>query len=384
MSMCRRDGQCHGRVSRSACKGAGAVEFLLAVPLVLLLGLGVWQWALVLHARQIIEFAASEAVRAGSLVHATEPSIDGGLALGLSSFWGDLSPDEARDRLMRASLTRLAAATRSGWLEWRQLSPTHESFADWGESVSTALAEGQGPAVLEIPTDNTAWRARNSLPASGRGGDRSGETVGAASGQTLLDASILRIELTLGVPLHVPLAGRFIAWVAQQRLGCPTVAALRAGALNIGAGDSAPGLAGFEGRLSVLGAGSRETEGAPAQAAPSCSFFEGPDHAGRVLPRLPVRVVAQARMQSGARVSARTPHRSQAVPARVESSSASLAGPMTPPLFGGADSAREAGPSGAIDTPLVDSDPPTRADGFLSIGGERVIWAPGACTMPPS
>ena len=69
-------------------QGASAVvEMLLAAPIVLLLGLGALQWALLLHARTAIEYALFEAARAGSVAQARPDAIESGLARGLLPFW---------------------------------------------------------------------------------------------------------------------------------------------------------------------------------------------------------------------------------------------------------------------------------------------------------
>ncbi|MEN9775713.1 MAG: hypothetical protein RL322_2783, partial [Pseudomonadota bacterium] len=72
---------------RRAQSGVGALEFLIALPVLLVLGLGAWQWAIVLQARQVLQQAVTEAVRGGGLGHASEQSIDQGLARGLITFW---------------------------------------------------------------------------------------------------------------------------------------------------------------------------------------------------------------------------------------------------------------------------------------------------------
>src|SRR5690606_14255866 len=76
------------RAARQA--GASAIEFALAAPVLLMLGLGALQWAMVFHARQAIEHAAIEAARAGSVGNALPEAIERGFARGLLPYWGTL------------------------------------------------------------------------------------------------------------------------------------------------------------------------------------------------------------------------------------------------------------------------------------------------------
>ena len=59
----------------------------LYIPVLLLLGLSIWQWALIMQARQIVDFAVREGARAGSLQHAEPAAIEQGLVSGLAPLW---------------------------------------------------------------------------------------------------------------------------------------------------------------------------------------------------------------------------------------------------------------------------------------------------------
>jgi hypothetical protein len=110
-------------------------------------------------------------------------------------------------------------------------------------------------------------------PASGRAGERSGEPIGAASGQTLSDANLLRLRLDYGVPLVVPVAGRLIAWALRAWDGCTASAPRRYGALALDA-----------------------PSGGFAPRADLCVVYG----AGNADARMPVRLSATIRMQSPA------------------------------------------------------------------------------------
>ena len=289
-------------VSRAPQRGAGAVEFLVAVPVMLLLGLLIWQWALVMQSRAIVDFAAREAARYGALSHAAPEAIEQGIISGLTPLWVSNAELAGSASALPASAVQFDVAVRAGWLTWRQLSPTRESFADWGILATAGARPGSADTPLEIPVDNPSLRSRYGAPLSvtGRPGGDMGyapmapssgglatEPVGPASGQTFREAGILRLELSVGVPLHVPLAGRFISWAARMFSGCEAGEPPHLGALRLdGPGAAVPAPA-------ALG-GADPTRASRSNQAPACALFSGLDHSGRVLPRLPVSVVGEA------------------------------------------------------------------------------------------
>lgn len=401
-------------VSRASQRGAGALEFVVAVPAMLLLGLLVWQWALVMQSRAIVDFAAREAARYGALGHAAPEAIEQGIISGLTPLWVTNAELTGPASALPASAVRFDVAVRAGWLTWRQLSPTRESFADWGIQAAAGARPGSADAALEIPVDNPSLRSRYGAPLSVNGrpggdmghppmvpgsesftapesgslmapgsGGRAAEPVGPASGQTFREAGILRLELSVGVPLHVPLAGRFISWAARMLGGCEAGEPPRLGALR---------LAGSAAAASAAGRGGADPNRASrSDQAPACAQFSGLDHSGRVLPRLPVNVVAEARMQSAARLSVRTPggvgakrFGGMGLSVPVASETSEQHPRQRPPTI--ADHS-PGGPAFSIAAPESSAFQATgveRQRGFLQIGGEREIWVPGACGFSPS
>ena len=146
--------------SRAPQYGAGAVEFLVAVPAMLLLGLLIWQWALVMQSRAIVDFAAREGARSGALGHAAPEAIEQGIVSGLTPLWVTDTDLVGPASAVPASAVRFDVAAREGWLVWRQLSPTRESFADWGSPAAAGVRSRAAEAALEIPLDNLALRSR--------------------------------------------------------------------------------------------------------------------------------------------------------------------------------------------------------------------------------
>ena len=335
-------------VTRARSQGVSAIETLLAAPIVLLLGLAVLQWALVFHGHTAVLRAATEGARAGSVDHALAEAIERGLARGLAP-WLHGSSDPA-DHLANLALTRahLAAGKAAGWVSWRQLSPTQESFSDWAEPARDADGE-LVIGLLEIPNDNLTMRAQSMSPTSGSVASRGSEPIGAASGQTLADANLLKIEFIYGVPVSVPIIGRVAAWVMRSVDGCRVGGARVLGAVNLGV---------------------------PAPSANprawACAYYDAIDETGALRPRWPVRVSATVRMQSPAR------------------SAAQAAAGQTAPLVGGALGAGHVDDASLFEPVAVSSLNPRgasagedgsvdRGSGFLRIGADRFLPDAGAC-----
>jgi len=264
-------------------RGFSAVETLLALPILLFLGLGAVQFALVYHAKQALNYALIEAARAGSLGHALPEAVETGLAQGLVPYlYGAQDAGERVANLARAR-THIALGRAQGWLVLEQLSPTPASFQDWAEPARDAYGVPID-GLLEIPNDNLAVRAVRTSPASGTAGTRAGEPIGNMSGQTLADANLLKLQLVYGVPVTVPVAGRLLSWALRAWDGCAMGQGRRYGALGLGAPSQGP-----------------------APRAWACAIYGDPELARSVgevglgVPRIPVRVDATVRMQTPAR-----------------------------------------------------------------------------------
>lgn len=324
--------------ARRTSRGLAALEALLALPVVLFAGLSALQFGLVLHARQAVQHSATEGVRGGAVGHAAPQAIEAGFARGLSPWL--YGADGAADHLAAVARTQahLVAGQAAGWVRWRQLSPTQRSFDDWAVPSLDALGLPV-PDSREIPTDNLVARTL-----------RSDARVGASSGQTLADANLLKIELTYGVPLTVPLAGRLGAWLMRGIDGCAASDERRLGALSLGL--------------------------MPASASPrawTCAFYDARDAGGRAVPRWPVRVSSTARLQQPAR-HAGTPSDD---PALAEAASLGIGEvalrPLVPPRPQ-TPGPGDGGPSG--------EEVGRRDDGFLQLGGQTPWPSPGVCMAP--
>ncbi len=311
------------------------------------------QWVLVFHGYQAVSHAAIEAARAGSVDHGSAAAVERGLARGLAPWIFGAGDRAEYDEAIERAGTELSRGRAAGWATWRRISPTRESFSDWG--VAARDDDGElVPGVLEIPNDNLGLLPGAFRPAGSVAGDRRGDPIGAASSQTLADANMLKIEFRYGVPLVVPFVGRFAARVMQAYDGC---------------GDAPTSMR--LGPLELLGTGTVER---PARAW-TCDHYRALDAAGRSRPRWPVRVSAAIRMQSTARDPDASPARSD---------DPHDAGPL-PAGHVGASSEFEPTPLARVNPagagPGADMSV-DRAPGFLRMGADRLIEVPGICTAP--
>lgn len=367
-------------------RGTAFVETLLALPIVLLLGLGALQWALLFHARTALEYALLEAARAGSVAQARPDAIEAGLGRGLMPFWFGVDATRPWPVAVGASAVQLRQGLAAGWVAWRQLAPTIDSFGDWGEPARDA-AGYPVPGLVEIPNDSLQWSSLRH-PAGGVAGLRGDEPIGARSQQTLTDANLLKLELRYGVPMTVPLVGRIAVWVMRIVDGCAAPSARRLGAVDLGTPSPSP---------------------AAAPRAWTCAMYLAPDASGTPVPRWPVRASTTIRMQSPARRSAMTPVRSQtavpgaasglapgvargtlqAAPPSTEPAAATWPAPppaelpataFTQPAGAGLEPGSGNRSVAVPATPSNDGSLARGASGWLEIGGERTFSVPGACS----
>jgi RHS repeat-associated protein len=174
-------------------KGAAVSEFLVAVPAMLALGLGVVQSLHFYQAKTVLNYATFEAARKGATTHAQlKPMLD---ELGMRMapvFGGDGSPEKLQQAIQQGrqetadkTITRLAV-----------LSPSAAAFNDFAR-------HNPETGKLEIPNHHLRYREHKKL--------------GAESGVNIQDANLLTIEATYGYKLAVPFIGPLLS-TALSRL----------------------------------------------------------------------------------------------------------------------------------------------------------------------
>lgn len=189
---------------RPAQNGAALVEVVVVVPTLLLLVMVIWQAALAYHAKNALNYAVHEAARAGSVHSAKLGSIQLAFQKAMLPYYGG-----GRTLSELADTAAKAATDLDGAVRIEILSPTQESFTDFhSPKLAEQLRLGSDAKVipnvgldeLQCPRDRP---------------DCAKDPKTNASGQTLLDANLLKLRVTYGIPEHkqMPLAGGLFTWV---------------------------------------------------------------------------------------------------------------------------------------------------------------------------
>ncbi|MBV7536048.1 OmpA family protein [Duganella sp. sic0402] len=161
------------------------IELAVVGPLLTMLGLGTVQYSQLFFAKNTLNHAAMLAARAGSVGNARMAAIRDAYAEGLVPMYGG-GQDAGK---LAASLAKAQEAL-SKRTTIEMLNPTKEAFQDFNDPALQTLLDTKGKRV--ISNRSLAFRAN---------------TVGAASGETLQDANLIKLRITHGVEPVVPIIG---------------------------------------------------------------------------------------------------------------------------------------------------------------------------------
>lgn len=269
-------------LTRRKPAGFSLVETLLALPILIFALFTLVQIGLLWHARFSLQHAVLVAARHASVSHGSDGAIRDGLVQGLLPLVGRSPAVSGIPESLLRSGAQLAEGLAMGWLRWEVVSPTRQSFQDWGVPADRHLSPSAATGEIEIPSISLSSLALRRLPASGVQHRSAGLPVGVASGQTLIEANLLTLRLHYGVPLNMPVAGQLIARSLALWSGCGWINTRekdKFGLVNYGDGADA----------SLL------------SQSIQCRSLAARDLTGRWKPRWPVKVYATVTMQSNAR-----------------------------------------------------------------------------------
>ncbi len=167
-------------------RGQSMVEMLIVFSSMLFIILVTIQIALIFHAKITLNYAAFEAVRAGTLNNALFEPVLEGFARGLAPLYSydenDLDQvgafQEARDLV----LSEYKKYPDKKLIRIERLNPSKQTFDAFGK-------EGV------IPNDNLRFRS---------------SMIDHRSGRTIQDANLLHLRITYWYPLYVPVVNKFI------------------------------------------------------------------------------------------------------------------------------------------------------------------------------
>lgn len=192
-------------------RGASLVEAIVVIPLLLFTVLAIMQAAMVFFAKSNVNYASFEAARAGSVNNASITSINLAFQKAMVPYYGGgTNADELKE-----SAKNLA---KDFAVRVEILSPTQESFTDYNSpKLQSALKVGE-PVIPNVGLDELS--CPRDVPGC------ASDPKSNASGQTLLDANLLKLRITYGIPKakQMPMVGRFYTWAL--------------GKMGVGAGDA--------------------------------------------------------------------------------------------------------------------------------------------------
>jgi len=169
-------------VPASRQRGASLVEFAVVGPLLTLVGLTLLQYGLLFFAKSQINQASFVAARAGSTGNASLEAVRKNYAVALVPLYGGGKTAEELAKSQAA-----AAEDMAGNVRIELLNPTKESFAEWDSPELQKKLNTGGKRVIP--------NAHQSL--------KSGE-VKSDSGQSIQDANLLKLRITHGYKMSVP------------------------------------------------------------------------------------------------------------------------------------------------------------------------------------
>jgi len=172
--------------------GQAMVEYIIVLPVLLMLVLGAIQFALLYQVKSTLNYATFIGARQGALKNAKTNSIKDGIASGMTPLF-TFSPDASG--LLRGRAIAMVEVFNPLTMKLEVLSPTDKALADFG------IDDPDGSGVKVIPNDNLFYRCS---------GDPCTGTMGSSSGISIQDANVLKIRVTYCAKMIVPLANATI------------------------------------------------------------------------------------------------------------------------------------------------------------------------------
>ncbi len=170
--------------------GASLAEFLVAAPLVLLVGMATLQAGLIYHGKTTLNYAVFEAARTGATHNAQVAAMRDELGQRLAPVKGG---DGSLEHMALSMAKSVVDANDATTTELSILNPTPAAFDDWG-LVS--------PVTQQRIIPNAHLRHKS-------------DEIGFASGLTIQDANLLKVRVVYGLDLRVPVVGDLIAEAMQ-------------------------------------------------------------------------------------------------------------------------------------------------------------------------
>ncbi len=178
-------------------KGASMAEFLIVTPLLMFVGLGILQMGLVYHAKSMLTYATFEAARTGAVNNGQVDLMRKELGYRMAPIFGGTG--SVRDGTY--SITRsVVIANDPTATKIEILNPTSTTFAQHGKQKDVEDSHGNQRNVVAIP--NSHLRLRDHAEVK-------------TDGLNVQDANLLKIRVTYGYPMRIPVLDMEIPGVRE-------------------------------------------------------------------------------------------------------------------------------------------------------------------------
>ena len=182
-------------------QGQAMVEFLIVMPVFILLIFGTVQVALIYSAKTTLNYATFQAARIGALNNATYTGIRKGLVRGLAPLFTNSNsrtgPDVSQDiaaGIDSGGSRKDAASEVDGYVRIIRVSPRAAIFS----TGSSGFGELNSDGIAQIPNSQLMYRDTK-----------------LASNVTIQDANLLKIRVQYCYELIVPMVSRVIGSLSQ-------------------------------------------------------------------------------------------------------------------------------------------------------------------------
>ncbi len=164
--------------------GQSMTEFLVIMPVMLLLIMGAIQFVFIYQTKTTLNYATFEAVRAGSLENASIVAVRNGFTRGITPLFARFATTDNPDNELANKVLLARETARSevanGFVKFELLNPTDAVFQYYRSRGG------------EIPNDNLSFRTER------------------VAGLTIQDANLLKIRITYCMKLIVPVVDSLI------------------------------------------------------------------------------------------------------------------------------------------------------------------------------
>ncbi|MGE8497158.1 MAG: TadE/TadG family type IV pilus assembly protein [Pseudomonas sp.] len=170
-------------MKRHGQRAQAMVEFLIIIPVLILLIFGAVQAAFIYSAKTGLNYATFQAARLGAMNNAQYADIRRGLLRGMNPMFSQFEDDARRMEQTATEIDNFVLITR--------ISPDAAAFNAWAVPHTDPL--GNGENIPAIPNDNLMYRPMQQSPVS------------------IQDANLLKIRVQYCMRLIVPMVDRLLS-----------------------------------------------------------------------------------------------------------------------------------------------------------------------------